>query len=130
MLPEPAGERGGAAAGGRGGAEPHDTGAGGLAVLTGGCDAGAADAGRRVPADAGERSHQPAHTAHGRRTAHGGITESSRTFCTKSPAVFAIFSQKRSIPSLHIVLKTAKWYKEEVIMCRQGSILPFNVSVG
>ena len=46
MLPEPAGERGGAAAGGRGGAEPHDTGAGGLAVLTGGCDAGAADAGR------------------------------------------------------------------------------------
>ena len=46
MLPEPAGERGGAAAGGRGGAEPNDTGAGGLAVLTGGCDAGAADAGR------------------------------------------------------------------------------------
>lgn len=26
MLPEPAGERGGAAAGGRGDAEPHDTG--------------------------------------------------------------------------------------------------------
>lgn len=51
-------------------------------------------------------------------------------FCTKSPAVFAIFSQKRSIPSLHIVSKTAKWYKEGVIMCRQGSILPFNVSAG
>ena len=46
LTERPAGERGGAAAGGRGGAEPHDTGAGGLAVLTGGCDAGAADAGR------------------------------------------------------------------------------------